>query len=167
MKDFIPIITATIALFGTMLGIYFGYRKWHLDRKATRFNQFEKDLQRVYRELWEKVETFNIRVRVEEINMEQFSEHLKDLNSFMLQYGIYFEDEDRDLANKYANAVFNFQNAVRNSDIEEARIPLGETQVIPQEVIDQAKEIGEAQELALQIRSQIRTRIRTVLSGDS
>jgi hypothetical protein len=99
--------------------------------------------------------------------MEQFSEHLKDLNSFMLQYGIYFEDEDRDLANKYANAVFNFQNAVRNSDIEEARIPLGETQVIPQEVIDQAKEIGEAQELALQIRSQIRTRIRTVLSGDS
>ena len=167
MKDFIPIITAVIAFAGTILGIYIGYRKWRRDQDSARFGQFEKDKQLAYKNLWERVEEINIKVRVEEVNSDQFLEHLQELNRYMLKHGIYFDDDDRALANKYAEAVYSFQNTVRDSGAIEASVPLGATQDIPQSVLQGAKEIGEAQSRALKLRSEIREKIRSVLSGST
>ena len=165
MKDFIPIIVAIIAFVGTIVGIFIGYRKWRGDRDSSRYGQFEVDKQQAYKGLWNRIEQYNIKVRVEEVTSEQFSDHLRELNSFMLRHGIYLDDDDRALANKYAEAVFDFQKTVRNSEVEDARIPLGSTQDIPDSAIQGAKEIGEAQNVALKLRSEIRDKIRSVLSG--
>lgn len=156
-----------IVLAGTILGIYIGYRKWSRDRDLARFGQFEIDKQQAYKELWAQVEKINITVRIEEVNSEQFSAHLQDLNSFMLKHGIYLDDDDRILANKYVEAVFNFQNTVRSSDSGEASIPLGATQDIPDDVIQGANEIADSQNLAIKLRSEVREKIRSVLSGNS
>ena len=167
MIDLNPLIAALIAFAGTALGIFFGYRKWKKDRDSSRFGQFEKDTQATYKALWDQIEEFNIQVRIEDVTTEQFTEHLKKLNSFMLKGGIYLEDDDRALANNYTRAVFDFQNVVKKSEMDEASIPLGATQDIPQEAINNAKEISEAQEMALRLRSEIRDRVRSVLSGKS
>lgn len=165
MDDLVPIITAIIALVGSALGVYVGYRKWSRERHAERFGHFAKDQQAVYKELWDRVEAFNIKVRIEEVTSEEFSTHLRELNTFMLEKGLYFDDADRSLANDYARAVFDFQASVRAADQLEAEIALGDTGDIPTEVTTAFREIGDTQERALELRSELRGKIRLVIGG--
>src|ERR1700681_242669 len=149
MRDFVPISVAIIALLGTVIGIYVGFRKSQEDRDSGRFGQYEKDRQGVYRDLWDRVEQFNVRVKVERVEATELSAYLQSLNAFMLRSGIYLDDDDRRLVNQYVEAVYDFHKVVRDSGIQEAEVPLGQTQQIPLEVVKAYRTIGKAQEEAL------------------
>jgi hypothetical protein len=165
MNDLIPIITATIALIGTVIGLIFGYKKWKSEQNLKSFGQFGKDKQNAYKELWNRVEEFNIKVRLEEVDSNDFSIYLQNLNAFLLKSGIYIKDEDRVLANDYVEAVYLFQKTVKDSDIEAAKVPLGDTAIIPPHVFEQSKEIKRTQQNALSLRDELLTKIRKVLGG--
>jgi hypothetical protein len=165
MKDFVPIIVAIIALIGTVIGIYIGFRKSQQDRDSGRFGQYEKDRQGVYRDLWDRVEQFNIKARIELVEANELSAHLQSLNAFMLRSGIYLDDADRNLVNQYVEAAYNFQKVVRESGLDEAEVPLGKTQAIPYEIIQAHIVIGKAQNEALKLRSQVIEKVRRVLGG--
>ena len=165
MNDIIPIITAVIAFTGTVIGIVVGYRKWKKEKNAERYGQYEKEKQEAYKELWNQVEDFNIKVRIEEVDDSQFSQYLQNLNSFLLKGGLYIGETEKNLANNYVKAVLQFQKAVKNANNEAANVALGETSAIPPEVLKNVREIGDAQTLALKLREQLLGKIKTVLSG--
>jgi hypothetical protein len=165
MKDFVPIAVALIAFIGTVIGLYVAFRKSQRDRDSERFGQYEKDRQGVYRDLWDRVEQFNVKVRVEKVEASELSGHLQALNAFMLHSGIYLDDDDRRLVNQYVEAVYDFQKVVRESGIEEAEVPLGKTQEIPLRIVEAYRAIGKAQDEALRLRSQVVKKIKSVLGG--
>ena len=125
MKEYIPIVTTIMALIGTFIGLIIGYRKWNKEQHSQKFGQFDKEKQEFYKELWSRVEEFNIKIRIEEVGSNEFTDHLQKLNAFLLKQGIYIDDIDRALTNDYAKAVFDFQKIVKDSNIQEANVSLG------------------------------------------
>ena len=166
MKDYIPIITALIAFVGTVLGIVITYRKWRKEQNAKRFDQFEMDKQAAYKKLWTEVEDFNIKVRLERVTSREFSNNLQNLNSFLLKSGIYIDEEDMKVANEYVSSIFNFQKVVKGLNNPEADAALEETRNIPESILNEVKEIGEAQKKALELREMLLKKIKLVLSGE-
>lgn len=164
-ESLVPILTTVIALIGTLVGIFVGYRKWKRDRESERFAGFEKDRQSAYKKLWENVEEVNVQVRIDEVSRSDFSRKVQALNAFMLKSGIYIDDEDRALVNEYLKAVYNFQKVVRESGSKEAQIPLEETQPIPPSVSKDLKTIEVAQNKAVILRDELIKKIRHVLTG--
>jgi len=162
MDEYIPIITAVIALIGTVIGLIFGYRKWRKEQHAKKLDQFNKDRQESYKDLWNCLEDFNIKVRIEGVDNKDFFKHRQNLNAFLLKKGIYIDEEDIELSNKYAEAVFNFQEAVKESNNQEAK---SDFQGTSSPVTEQTTEIGNAQKRALKLRDELLKKIRRILSG--
>ena len=166
MKDFIPIISAVIAFLGTTIGIYIGYRKWRRDRESDRFGQFEKDRQQVYKELWERIARVEVKTRLDDITTEQFADQLKELNSFMLINGVYFDDEDRSLANEFSEALYSLQKIVRASGEEDLLIHWALTQKIERAAIEGSKEIEEAFNKTENLRKRLKIKVAHLISGN-
>jgi len=166
MSDYIiPISVALIALIGTLVGIYYGHRKWRVDRDSARSKQYLADRQATYKDVWDRVEQLNVDGRITEISSDVFSDRLTELNALMLKAAIYIEDADRSLVNEYISAARSFHQAVRASSSEDAHSALGETVAMPTEVLDREMAIRETRDDALRHRETLVERVRTVLAG--
>lgn len=158
------VIAAVIALAGTLIGIAVGYRRWSRERTAQRFARFETDRQDIYKSLWDRVEQINAALRRDRVDETGFTELVADLNEFIIRNGAHVDDADYELVNRYVAAVKKFDEFVSRQD-PEAQVPYGQTQVISPEVLNRVKELGEAQNRVLQLRNELRTRVRMVIGG--
>ncbi len=165
MADYFPLIAAVLAFIGTVLGVYFAHMRWLREKSLERYSLYEAERQSAYRELWQRVESLNIMIRVQEVTEQDFLSHLQDLNSFILANGIYLEDQDRVLANEYTRAVFSFSSAVNEAEKEGFELPLGTTQEMPKEVVSNIKEVADAQQKALTLRAKLLNRIKGIVGG--
>jgi hypothetical protein len=136
-------------------------KKWAGPSKA-----FAEDRQRIYKEMWERVERLNVEGRLHEILEQEFSRRIAEINVFLLTSNVYIDDADRKLVNSYARAARAFHEAVRCSG-EAAKLALGETADISEEVIQRASAIGETQAAALAFRASLLEKVRAVVSGRS
>jgi hypothetical protein len=158
------VIAAAIALAGTLIGIIVGYRRWSRERTSERFRRFETDRQDIYKSLWDRVEEINAALRRDRVDDSGYRERLADLNEFIIRNGAHVDDADYQLVNEYVAAVKHFDDAV--SVLEpEAQVPYGDTRVIPREVLQRARDVADAQEHVLQLRNQLRSKVRTVIGG--
>ena len=136
-------------------------------RLAEESMTFKEDRQTKYKEMWERVERLNVEGRLQEILAEEFSRRIAEINAFLLISNVYIDDADRKLVNSYARAARAFHEAVRSSGDAAAKLALGDTAEISDEVIRKANAIGEAQAVALAFRAALLDKVRAVVSGQS
>jgi hypothetical protein len=117
--------------------------------------------------MWERVERLNVVGRIEEMPDEEFSRRIAEINAFLLTSSIYIDDGDRKLVNSYARAARAFHKAVRSSGDAGAKIALGDTGEIPDEVVQRLKVIADTQREALALRASLLDKVRAAVSGQS
>jgi hypothetical protein len=137
------------------------------DVRAGLSKAFRKDRQKIYKEMWERVERLNVEGRIEEIPDNEFSRRIAEINAFLLTSNVYIDDADRILVGSYARAARAFHEAVRSSGDEGAKLALGDTDYIPAEVIQRVRAIAKAQKEALALRASLLDKVRAVVSGRS
>ena len=136
-------------------------------RRAGPSKAFREERQRAYKEMWERVERLSVDGRLQEISDEEFSRRIAEINAFLLTSNVYIDDADRTLVNSYARAARAFHAAVRSSGDAEANVALGDTAEIPDDVIQRARAIGDAQQEALTLRASLLNKVRDVVSRRS
>ncbi len=163
-KEFVvPIAVALIGLVGTIAGLWVGYRKWLGDKRVAAAKGFHAGRQEAYQQLWEKVERLNVEARIEAIPDGDYSKRIAEINAFMLKSSVYIDDPDRQLVNSYLQAAHRFHEVVRSGEVD-ADINLGDTAIIPEQVLQQCKTLREIQKSALALREALLKKIRSVLS---
>lgn len=158
------VIAAAIALVGTLIGLVIGYRRWARERTDQRFARFEADRQDIYKSMWDRVEQINASLRRERVDNAGFGELVSDLNEFIIRNGAHVDDADYQLVNRYVAAVKQFHDIVSKLP-EEAQVPYGQTQAIPEEVVKRITELGEAQVQVGRLRDELRSKVRLILGG--
>jgi hypothetical protein len=159
----VPIAVALIGLVGTIAGLWVGYRRWLEDKRVAASKGFYAGRQEAYQQLWEKVERLNVDARIEAIPQEDYSKRIAEINAFMLRSSVYIDDPDRQLVNSYIQAAHRFHEVVRSGEID-ADINLGDTAIIPEEVLQQCKALRDSQKSALAVRETLLKKIRSVLA---
>jgi hypothetical protein len=166
VKEYLaPILVALIALAGTIAGLWVGYRRWLEDKRVAAATGFHAGRQAAYRQLWEKVERLNVDARIEQIPQQDYSKRIAEINAFMLTSSVYIDDSDRKAVNSYIQAAHRFHEVIRSCEIEGANVELGDTAIIPNEVLQQSKALLESQKSALGLRETLLQRVRSVVSG--
>jgi hypothetical protein len=159
------VIPALIALAGTILVAFVGYRQWKRQQDSSRGSDYRSQRQQTYKELWEKLEDVHVRLRTEAVGGDEFSSLVRDVNSFILKRGLYLEKDDQDLANQYMSKVREFTELVAACDSPEAKMAVNKTGAIPAAVVRYAQESGKLQSEVDAIREELLVRYRKVLTG--
>ncbi|HXC95470.1 MAG TPA: hypothetical protein VNU92_07205 [Edaphobacter sp.] len=162
LKSAIP---ALIALTGTTLTIFVGYRQWKGQQDASRNNDFQTERQRTYKELWEKLEDLHVRLRTEVVGGEEFHTIIRDINSYMLKRGLYLETDDQTLANEYLSKVREFTGVVAASDSADAKAAVSDTRAFSPAFTSSVQKLAKIQTEVDQIRGKLVARYRAVLSA--
>jgi hypothetical protein len=158
---------ALIALVGTVLAVLVGYRQWKRQQDTTLKNEFRIQKQQTYKELWEKLEDVHVRLRTELVGNDEFNSLVRDVNSYILKRGVYLEDDDQVLANRYLSKVREFTSLVAGGKSAGAKRALQITEEIPIELVRMVQDLDKVQTEVNQIREEILVRYRKALSGNN
>ncbi len=122
MSEYLKIILpALIALIGTIIAIMVGYRQWKHQQGASHYGSFATEKQTAYKTLWEKLEEVHITLRTEEVSRSNFNMLVLGVNTFILKNSLYLEEQDRDLSNRYLQAVRKLKEAIASSQMNVQR----------------------------------------------
>jgi 5-methylthioribose kinase len=167
MKDVLKTaIPAFIALIGTVLVVLMGYRQWRRQQDTSRESEFRTQKQQTYMQLWEKLEDVHVRLRTEVVGGDEFRALVRDVNSYILKRGLFLEDDDQALANRYMSKVREFAGLVAACDSADLKRAFNDTEAIPPAVVRFAQESGDIQAEVNRIREKLLMRYRSVLRGD-
>ena len=165
LKNVLP---AILALLGTLIAVFVGYRQWKRQQDTTRTSDFRGERQKTYKELWGKLEDVHVQLRTKIVETEEFRALLRDVNSYILKHGLYLEKADHRLANEYLAKVRDFTNLVSTCNSTSAKAALEDTAAeFPLEVLTSVKQLAKARENLDQMRESILTRYRKVLTGEA
>lgn len=157
---------ALIALVGTVLAVLVGYRQWKRQQDTTLKNEFRTQKQQTYKELWEKLEDVHVRLRTELVGNDEFNSLVRDVNSYILKRGVYLENDDQALANRYLSKVREFTGLVAGGKSAGAKRALQKTEEIPIELVRLVQDLDKVQTEVNRTREEILVRYRRVLSGN-
>ena len=163
LKNAVP---ALVALVGTVLAILIGYRQWKRQQDATLRSEFRTQKQHTYRELWEKLEDVHVRLRTELVGNDEFNSLVRDVNSYILKHGLYLENDDQALANRYLSKVREFTSLVTGGKSARTKKALQNTEEIPIGLVRLVQDLDKVQTEVNQVREEILVRYRKVLSGN-
>jgi len=159
-------VAALIALIGTVLAIFVGYRQWKRQQQSTREGEFRSQTQQTYKELWEKLEDIHVRLRTGVVSRDEFRSLIRDVNSYILKRDLYLEGHDQQLANQYLSKVREFTDLVAACDSEDAKEAVSMTAEIPSDVMLNVRNLGKIQTEVNRLREEILVRYRRVLLGN-
>lgn len=160
------LIPATLALIGTLIVVFFGYRQWKKQYENTRYGEYLKDKQTAYKELWEKLEEVHLKLRTEYIEKPDFNNLLLDVNSYILKKQLFLEKDDQALVNQYLKTVYELTEAIKIHGDDETREEMESSMIISYRVTEEAKTINNLLRKTAEIRNSIITRFRKVISGN-
>lgn len=161
------VLPTAIALVGTIITAVLGYRYWMRQRRASRRDALLDERASAYKELWEKLEDIHVSLRGRQQESSQFSEMVREVNALAMKQGLHIDDQDRNLASRYLESVFEYCRIINNSNIEAAMRPSFETTVISQDVLDRVEGLGAAQEKVRTLREQIIKRFKAVIEVET
>jgi hypothetical protein len=166
MADFLKVaVPAFLALLGTLIGLWIANRKWKRERQDTRLSEFRNQQQAAYAKFWEKLEAIHVKMRTELLGDDEFSQQVRDANSFILQNGIYLQREDHEIANEYMKALQALQDRVVNSKNQKASAALFDTGPMPSEIVNAVRKIHAAWEEVERLRTTVFARVQTVMQA--
>jgi hypothetical protein len=116
MSALTSILPAATGLAGVFAGLAAGEIRWRRERTVARGAAFLKRRQDAYAELWAVVEEAHVEARValDEFNARRIAELTLRVNSYVLRNGVYIDDADRELAERYLRAVFTLVETIRS-----------------------------------------------------
>ncbi|HEY8226384.1 MAG TPA: hypothetical protein VIG25_13980 [Pyrinomonadaceae bacterium] len=159
------LIPATIALIGTIITLVFGYRQWKRQQEVSRSSTYVTEKQSAYKELWRKLEDVHIKLRTDEVSEPEFRKLVLDVNSYILRNSLYLDDYDREMSNNYLRAVRRMKQLVSESGDEETQAALTSSEVIPDRVSADAKELGRSVREVEQLRGALIERFRKIVGA--
>jgi hypothetical protein len=112
-------------------------------KEASSRSPFHDEQIAAYQDLWTRLQEIHVKLRVEEVDLIQFTVLLREINSFMLKQSLFISSEDRGLAASYLQALFEFKEALSASGGEDAWDDWVTTLPVPREVIANAKDLRE------------------------
>jgi hypothetical protein len=167
MDDILKVaLPAGIALLGTITTVAIGYRQWKRQQDIARNNAFLADKQSAYKNFWNKIEEAHIKIRTRKFNPREFDNCLREVNSFYLKHSLYLEEQDRDLSNRYLEAIFGQKILIERSKDENAKRQIGKTARLDISPYEGAEGIRMLDDEINQIRNEIIERIKKVVGGN-
>lgn len=103
--------------------------------------RFAADHRAAYKELWTRLQEVHIKLRTEEVDLETFRHLLREVNSFLLRQSLLIEEEDRTLAARYLQALYQFKEALFDTGDESAKDAWADTAPVPKETISMARQL--------------------------
>ncbi|HDN79167.1 MAG TPA: hypothetical protein ENG33_01720 [Chloroflexi bacterium] len=159
-------IPAAIALVGTIITVAIGYYQWRRKQDLASYGAFQSEKRAIYKELWRMLENVHIKLRVDTVSWDEFHVLLREVNSYILKHSLYLDEQDRILANRYLDSLWELKRLITRSGDEEAERDWCATRTIPPEVIERVQEIGYVQDEVSQIRKELIKRFRKAIGGD-
>lgn len=163
LKSLLP---AIVALIGTLVVALLGYRQWKRGQDSARSAEFRSEKQKVYKELWERIENIHVRLRTLSIDAQQFNSFLTEVNSYVLRNELFLEKDLQRLVNDYLKKLREFTVLVTRSNSKSAISALEATAEIPSEIVETLPALARVQSEANSFREQILARCRKALTDD-
>jgi hypothetical protein len=164
MNEYLKIILpGSIALIGTIITIFIGYRQWKRQQESSRYASFVTEKQSAYKGLWEKLEEVHIKVRSEDVQISEFNNLLRDINSYILKHSLYLDREDQILSNQYLKDLYRFKEIVAGSDDAHAKEEFAVTG--PGMPVETVREFKLLYDEVDRIRNRIIERFRLIIGG--
>ena len=112
-------LAPVLGVLGTGLGLWLGHRRWAIERHDERGKALRVGRQEAYAALWDVVQKTHVTARTttEELTRENFTLMLQEVNTFILRNGIYIEDDDYKLVNRYLWNVYEFVRIARTDPL--------------------------------------------------
>ena len=159
MSDLLKIvISALLTLIGVLSGLAFGYYKWKIERQEKRSSEYFSKRREVYQVFFDKLEDAHVKMRLSDMDEEDFTLFVIDVNSHLLRSAVYMDREDTELANKYLTNLFHLKQKIQNSNNEQRKRNWQQTIVI---VYDRDADAYEAK--VEYSRQQIINKVRHIL----
>jgi hypothetical protein len=164
LKNLFP---ALIALAGTALAVFVGYRQWKKQQDTARTSEFRLERQKTYKQLWEKLEDIHVQLRTQRVDTDEFRSLIRDVNSYILKQGLYLEAGDQRLANQYLSKVRDFTDHAATCNSAVVRNNAADTVIVSPDGSESIHELIKIQEEAMALREEILVRYRRVLTGEA
>jgi hypothetical protein len=98
-------IPSALALVGTAIGVYFAYRKWHLERRDSEAAAYRKERQSAYMELWKRLQEAHAIFETKSLDQPTIASRMdsveQDVKTYFLNHGVYVDDDDREVVLSY------------------------------------------------------------------
>src|SRR5512141_2834986 len=117
---FRTVIGPLLALVGTVLVAFLGYRQWRKQQDWVRYGGFVSERQAAYKELWQKLEAVHLYVRTESFDETKFDELVRSANVHLIEYGLHVDRGEKKRANDYMAALCNLGKLLAASNVEKA-----------------------------------------------
>lgn len=155
-----------LGLSGTLLGIWYGHRRWHTEREDEHGDFYRKRQREAYAGLWEVVQEAHLSMRtsLDGLDSDVFSAFLTNVNAFGWRQGVYIEDSDRELAQEYLFLVYEFLRLVASNDAGRRWI-MSTAPRLPGEIPETLRAMKLAEAAAEGVREKLANRIRAVLGA--
>jgi hypothetical protein len=160
-----------IALAGTVLITFLGYRQWRKQQDWVRYGGLFSERQTAYKALWQKLEAVHLYVRSAAFDQNRFDELVRSANVHLIESGLLLDRGEKKRANDYMSALRKLgellaaDSAATQSGLE-ARKTLYDTQELPAEVLTSVEGLRQAYLSVEEQRNQLITHFRQILGAD-
>jgi hypothetical protein len=165
LASILPVLVPALLTFAAAIAATaVGYRQWRKQNAFDRSKGFLDARAAAYRELWDRLETIDLRLRQIDVLDHEFDDAVRDLNSFVLRSEIYFEPGIRARVKSYYDSARNVSRIIHSYPAEELRREHGVTERGTFAAADM-REIREALQTAEAARNAIMAEVRTNIGG--
>jgi hypothetical protein len=158
------LIPALLTFVAALIATTVGYRQWRKQHTFERAKGFFDARAAAYKELWDRLETIDLRLRQIDVLDDEFDDAVRDLNAFVLRSEIYFEPGIRARVKSYYDSAREVSRIVHSYPVEELRRERGITEEGAIAGADM-QEISEALRTADAARVAIMAEVRTNIGG--
>lgn len=119
MSDLLKVaIPALSALFGVIVGLAIGFYQWKVERREVRISEYLRKRRESYQIFFDKLEDAHLELRLSDIDEEDFTLFIIDVNSHLLKNAIYMDQEDRELADRYLRKLLELKGYIEEGSDE-------------------------------------------------
>jgi hypothetical protein len=162
-------IGPALALMGTLVVAFLGYRQWRKQQDVARYGDFLIERQAAYKDLWQKLEAVHLHVRSHAFDEEKFRMLVRAANSHLIKAGLYLDTGEKKRANDYLAALGNLGKLLSEGAATDAktevRQSLYDTAEIPPQVLARVKGLDKAYAAVEEKREFLIAHFREVLGA--
>jgi hypothetical protein len=161
-------LPATIALLGTLGGLFFAYRQSRRRFREEAESAFNAEKRAAYKTLWERLEDAHAYARSLSVERPRFDTMIREVNLQMLRTEVYLAADERDLVNRYLQHLVKLgTSATAQSSTTVRREVYTTGSGLSDSEAGDFRELREAFEQVDADRQALLPRFRAVLSGQA
>ena len=170
METLKTILPAVIALVGTLIVAFIGYRQWKGQQRSTGSAPLLAEKRQAYTAVWQKLEVAHLFIRSETFDRQRYLELVREVNMEMMQSGLLLEPGEKGVVNSYlvsmetlAKSLDDYEDSAIRDD---ARERMYITADLPPEILERASGLRDAYLDLERKRDEVQNRFRRVIGAD-